>query len=280
MGSLTGKTAIVTGSNSGIGKETARGLLMRGATVVLACRDLKKGKDARSELIASTGRDIVEVMELELSNKKQIAEFVSAFSAKHSRLDMLVNNAGVWMTERQVTADGFEMSFGVNHLGTFALTNALIPLLKSSAPSRVVVVSSGLHFKATINFDDLQQEKAQPFDGGFAYRQSKLANVLFTNALARRLEGTGVTANSLHPGVVSTQLWRHMKSGAPSPARMINPMQGAGCSLFVATAGSLKTVTGKYFEKSQERPPSQLAMDQTAQEKLWAVSEQLLEAKS
>ncbi len=274
---LEGKICIVTGSNTGIGKETARGLLARGATVVLACRDVNKAQVAVDELTASTGRTSAQVMPLDLGDTASVRSFTEAFATKFKTLDILVNNAGVWTTKRGTTAQGFETTFGVNHLGTFLLTNSLAPLLKSTKGSRVVVLSSSLHYRGKMNWDDLQAERGS-FSGPSAYNQSKLANVLFTKALARRLENTGVTVNAVHPGVVATELARSYPKLLVKLFHLflLNPAQGASCSLHVATAPELATVTGEYFEKSKAQKAAAAALDVAAQERLWSVSEKML----
>jgi NAD(P)-dependent dehydrogenase (short-subunit alcohol dehydrogenase family) len=274
---MQGKVCIVTGSNTGIGKETARGLAQRGATVVLACRDVEKAAAARDDIAGSTGRSDVEVEALDLGSTASIRAFAARFKAKHDRLDVLVNNAGLWLTARTTTKDGFESTFGVNHLGTFLLTQELLPLLKASASSRVVVLTSALHYRGKMGWDDLQYERRR-FSGPAAYNQSKLANVLFTIALAKRLEGTGVTVNAVHPGVVATELSRDYPKLLSKIFNffLITPEQGAACSLHVATAPELSKVTGEYFEKSRIKLSAAAARDEAAQERLWKLSETLV----
>jgi NAD(P)-dependent dehydrogenase (short-subunit alcohol dehydrogenase family) len=273
---LQGKVAIVTGSNTGIGKETARGLARRGATVILACRDVGKAQAARDDIARSASGE-VKVMALDLGSKASIRAFAEQFRAAYDRLDVLVNNAGVWATSRSTTADGFETTFGVNHLGTFLLTSELLPLLKASAPSRVVVLSSALHYRGKMAWDDLQFSQ-RGYSGPTAYNQSKLANVLFTLALARRLEGTGVVVNAVHPGVVATELSRDYPRLLVKLFHLflLTPEQGAACSLHVATSTETARTTGHYFEKSRSKKPARAALDVEAQEKLWALSERLL----
>jgi NAD(P)-dependent dehydrogenase (short-subunit alcohol dehydrogenase family) len=277
MQDMRGKVVIVTGANTGIGKETARGLAHAGATVVLACRDVEKAEIARRDLVRTTRRDDVAVMPLDLGDFASVREFARAFKAAYGRLDVLVDNAGVNARARTKTKDGLETTFGVNHLGTALLTLELLPLLKASAPSRVVVVSSGLHYRGHMEWDDLSLEHGR-FRGFAAYCQSKLANVLFTKALARRLAGTGVTVNAVHPGVVATELTR----AYPRPIIalwqlfLLTPAQGAECSLYVASAPELSEISGQYFERSRVKDASREACDQAAQEKLWALTEQML----
>ncbi len=272
---MHGKVAIVTGANTGLGLETARGLLAKGATVVLACRDLKKGEAARAELVASTGNDKATVMLLDLANLDRTRNFVTRFEAQFPRLDVLVNNAGLWPRTRRKTEDGFETTFGVNHLGTFFLTHALLPLLKRSAPSRVVVLTSSLHFGAEMDFED-PMFKVRKHKGSIAYGQSKLANMLFTLALARRLEGTGVTVNAVHPGVVATGLNREAPPHVQPARGALTPKEGAAGSIYLATAPELATVTGHYFDGTMDKDPSPRALDVAAQDRLWDLSMTLL----
>ena len=278
---MNGKIAIVTGSNTGIGRETARGLAERGATVVLACRDAQKAEAARDDIARTTGRSDVTAIPLDLGSAASIRAFAERFRKEHRRLDVLVDNAGLWPSTRTTTTDGFESTFGVNHLGTFLLTHELLPILRESAPARVVVLSSALHYRGEMVWDDLQFERRK-FSGTTAYSQSKLANVLFTKALARRLAGAGVTVNAVHPGVVATELSRAFPRFLVNIANlfMLTPEKGAACSLFVATAPELAQVTGEYFEKSRAKKAARASRDEDAQEKLWALSEQLLGIKA
>jgi NAD(P)-dependent dehydrogenase (short-subunit alcohol dehydrogenase family) len=281
MEALIGKVAIVTGANTGIGKETARGLAAEGAMVVLAVRDLDKGEAARASIVETTGNADVFVLPLDLASKKSIRAFAATFAERFERLDVLVNNAGLWTRSRQTTEDGFERTFGVNHLGTFLLTHELLPLLERSAPSRVVVVSSGLHYRGKMDWDDLMAE-TRSYSGTRAYNQSKLANVLFTKALARRLEGTGVTVNALHPGVVATELTRELPGFLAKLAKLflLTPEQGAATSLHVAISQETATKSGAYFDDSREKIASRDARDEEAQERLWLISERLLGVSS
>jgi NAD(P)-dependent dehydrogenase (short-subunit alcohol dehydrogenase family) len=274
---MKGKICVVTGSNTGIGKETARGLAALGAKVVLACRDASKAESARDDIARSTGRSDLEVATLDLASTESIRAFAESFQREHDRLDVLVNNAGVFPMARSTTADGFESTFGVNHLGTFLLTRELLPVLRASAPSRIVVLSSALHYRGRMEWEDLEF-KQRKYSGTKAYNQSKLANILFTLALSRRLEGSGVTVNAVHPGVVATELARDFPKLLIKIAGlfMITPKQGAECSLHVASSGELASVTGQYFEKSRAKRPATVAHDLGAQERLWTLSEELV----
>lgn len=271
---MRGKICIVTGGNTGIGKATVAGLAERGATVVIACRDAGKGRAALDEVATKTGSKDLHVMTLDLASLASVRAFAAAFMSQFTRLDVLVENAGVMTSKRQVTADGLEMDFGVNHVGHFLLTDLLLPLLKASAPSRIVVVSSGLHTSGKFDFDDLAMEKR--WSG--AYPRSKLANLLFVRALAKRLEGTRVVVNGLHPGVISTELARDY----PAPVRLIakwlfkSPEQGARTSLHLATAPEAATVSGRYFVDSKEKKPGRAALDDALAERLWVTTERLV----
>ncbi len=277
MENLSGKVCIVTGSNTGIGKETARGLARMGASVVLAVRDVGKGETARADIAATEPGSQLRVMPLDLGDTASIRAFAAAFKRDFKRLDVLVNNAGLSPLKPTTTKDGFETTFGVNHLGTFLLTHELLDILEASAPARVVVVSSRLHYRGKLDFNDLQFTRRK-FSGFVAYNNSKLANVLYTKALARRLAGRGVTVNALHPGVVQTELIRELPGFVVKLAHlfMVTPAKGAQCSLDVATLPELASVTGEYFEKSKIKPAAVAARDEASQERLWRISEELL----
>ncbi|XP_034479705.1 retinol dehydrogenase 12-like isoform X3 [Drosophila innubila] len=278
----TGKVVIVTGSNTGIGKETVLELARRGATVYMACRDKKRAEEARLEIIKETKNQNIFFLELDLSSLESIRKFVAAFKgSKENKLHILINNAGVMRCPRMLTKDGFEMQLGVNHMGHFLLTMLLLDMLKKSAPSRIVNVSSRAHTRGEINIDDLNSEKS--YHEGSAYSQSKLANVLFTRELARRLEGTGVTVNSLHPGVVATELGRHMKILNNLFGRLVlrtmlwpflkTPKSGAQTTLYAALDPDLNGVTGLYFSDCKPIKVAPAATDDKMAKLLWEESE-------
>ncbi|NXR29933.1 RDH12 dehydrogenase, partial [Zosterops hypoxanthus] len=279
---LEGKVVIITGANTGIGKETARDLAQRGK-VIIACRDIAKAEAAASEIRAETGNQQVIVKKLDLADTKSIREFAENFLAEEKKLHVLINNAGVMLCPYSKTADGFEMHLGVNHLGHFLLTFLLLECLKQSAPSRIVNVSSLAHHGGRIRFHDLQGEKS--YNRGLAYCHSKLANVLFTRELARRLQGkfprqVGFTANALHPGSVSSELVRH--SFVMSWLWKIfsfflkSPCEGAQTSIYCAVAEELESVTGQYFSDCQPAYVSPRGRDDETAKKLWSVSCELL----
>jgi NAD(P)-dependent dehydrogenase (short-subunit alcohol dehydrogenase family) len=273
---MKGKVCIVTGANTGIGKATAAGLARAGATTVLACRDEARGSAALAEIRAQIPGADLHLLLLDLGSQAKIRDFVRAFEEKFQRLDVLVNNAAVFPLKRATTSDGLEMQFGVNHIGPFLLTNLLLPRLEASAPSRVVVVSSMVHYGKTLDFDDLQSERK--YDSMGVYGRSKLANILFVRALAKRLEGKRVTVNALHPGVIATDLTR----GMMLPIRFLiklflkSPEKGARASLHLATSPEVEGVTGRYFnDDCREKTASEAARDDAAAERLWGISAQL-----
>ncbi|KAI8511302.1 hypothetical protein Bbelb_104020 [Branchiostoma belcheri] len=208
---LDGKTVIITGSNTGIGKVTAKDMARRGARVIMACRDLTRAEAAASEIRQETGNENVVVEKLDLASLASVREFATKINEQEGQLDILINNAGIMFCPQWKTADGFEMQFGTNHLGHFLLTNLLLDKIKASAPSRIVVVASLAHESGRMNFDDVNM--TNNYSTSKAYSQSKLANILFARELARRLEGTKVIVNSLHPGIIETELQRNMSEG-------------------------------------------------------------------
>lgn len=272
---MSGKTCVVTGANSGIGKETAEGLARMGATVVMVCRDRERGQAALEEIKSKSGNQSVELMICDLASQAQIRKLVEEFKQKHNRLDVLVNNAGLVLTHRTVTEDGFETTFAVNHLGYFLLTNLLLDVIKQSAPARIVNVASTAHRSATIDFNDLQGERS--YGTMRAYGQSKLANILFTYELARRLEGSGVTVNCLHPGIIGTNIFRAAPGILSAAAKLIfkSPKKGAETSLYLATSPEVAQVTGKYFDDKKVISSSPESHNKAVAERLWQISEQL-----
>jgi retinol dehydrogenase 14 len=276
---LTGKTVLVTGATSGIGLEASAELATRGATVVMVGRDAKKTEAARAEVERRSGSKLIETLLCDFSSQRQVRQLAADYRARHSRLDILVNNAGSVSDARVVTEDGLEQTFAVNHLGYFLLTTLLLDLVEQSAPARIVNVASVGHRQGDLDFDNLQYEK-----GGYwimrAYSRSKLANVLFTAELARRLAGKNVTVNCLHPGAVATSIW----SRAPSYARpllavaklfMVSPAKGGSRIVYLATSPDVADVSGAYFEKNRRVEPAPLARDAALAARLWRVSEEL-----
>ncbi len=278
MSELSGKTVLLTGFTQGIGKETAIGLAKKGASLVLVARDPARAEAAANDVRAQAAGSAVEVMIADLSSLASIRKLAAEFLAGHDRLDVLVNNAGGINTSRKVTGDGFEMTFAVNHLAYFLLTNLLLDAIRKAGDGRIVNVASEAHRQGRIHFDDLQLEKGY---GSFkAYGQSKLANILFTRELARRLDGSGVTANSVHPGVVRTGFGRGdggwLALGVKiAGAFFLSPEQGAATSIYLASSPEVARVSGKYFSKCKEKTPSRRAQDDEVARRLWDVSAKL-----
>ncbi|XP_068151173.1 retinol dehydrogenase 12-like [Drosophila tropicalis] len=271
----SGKVVIVTGANTGIGKETVRELARRGATVYMACRDMEKSEKARRGIVEETKNQNVFSKHLDLSSLDSIRKFVEDFKTEQDQLHILINNAGVMRGPRRLTKDGFEMQIGVNHMGHFLLTNLLLDNLKAAHSSRIVVVSSGVHCIGKIKTTDLNSEKS--YSEGGAYSQSKLANILFTRELAKRLEGTRVTVNALHPGAVNTELGRNWSAGRIlwpilSPF-MKSPEGGAQTTLYVALDPQLELVSGLYFGDCKPINVSKAAKDDKTGKWLWEESE-------
>lgn len=279
---MKNKICIITGATSGIGIETALSVAEKGATLILACRNLQKAEKVIETIKSQTGNQQVEALHCDLDSLKSIQDFVKEFLSKYERLDVLINNAGLFSFDRQETSDGFEKTFGANHLGPFYLTTLLLDLLKKSAPSRIINVASKAHYRGNLNFDDLQSE--QEYKGFQAYSNSKLANVMFSSELARQLEGSGVVTNSLHPGVVATSLWPatkwYLKLLIPIiKLFMISPKEGAETTVYLAASDEVEGISGKYFDNKKEKYPSRIAQNVDLQKQLWEVSEQLINQK-
>jgi NAD(P)-dependent dehydrogenase (short-subunit alcohol dehydrogenase family) len=273
MTELKGRTFLVTGANAGIGYATAMGLARHGGRVHVACRSQAKGEAAAAAIAAATGNPLVSYLHLDLADLASVRRSALAFLRLGEPLHVLINNAGVG-GQRGITADGFELHFGVNHLGHFALTQALLPLLQASAPARIVNVSSDAHYHAKdIDFQAVRR-RTKTITGLPEYAVSKLSNVLFTQELARRLDRTMVTAYAMHPGVVASQIWRRV----PWPVRqimtrrMLTTEQGARCSLYCATSPEVASVSGGYYDNCRQAEPATAATAQLAG-MLWEYSQ-------
>jgi NAD(P)-dependent dehydrogenase (short-subunit alcohol dehydrogenase family) len=273
---MEGKTVVLTGANTGIGKQTTLELARRGAHVVMACRSRERGEAARGEIEAETGgRGRLEVREIDLGSFASIRTFTDRANADLPRIDVLVNNAGIYPQKLAKTAEGFESQFGVNYLGPFLLTRLLLEKLKTSAPSRIVHLTSMLHTKGSIDFESFRGEK--PYKAGVAYNQSKLANLLFSNELARRLEGSGVTSNSVHPGAIATDITRDVPWIARKLIGFIfkSVEHGAKAPVLLASDPSLSGATGRYWKESEEQQPSPDALDPDLAARLWEMSSEV-----
>jgi NAD(P)-dependent dehydrogenase (short-subunit alcohol dehydrogenase family) len=276
---MKGKTVLVTGATGGIGKATARGLAIMGAHVAITGRERGHTEFTAGEIRAAGGGP-VDVFVADLSSQSEVRRLADEVLRSLSRIDVLVNNVGGYWNTRHVTADGLEHTFALNHLAPFLLTNLLLDRLRQSAPARVVTVSSNVQGSGRIDFDDLQGERS--YSGARAYNQSKLANVLFTYELARRLQATSVTANALHPGLVRTSFGAEDPSGVqrlftPYMRRfMKTPTEGAATSIHLASAPDLVQVTGRYFANSKPKRSSKRSYEEIAAARLWQVSADLV----
>nr|XP_033792966.1 retinol dehydrogenase 14 [Geotrypetes seraphini] len=285
-GLMRGKTVIITGANCGIGRAAAAELARLQARVILACRDRQRGEEAAAAIRRELGEEEppphcgeLLVKELDLASLSSVRRFCQEVVQEEPRLDVLINNAGILQCPYMKTEEGFEMQFGVNHLGHFLLTHLLLGLLKSSAPSRIVVISSKLYKYGEINFEDLNSK--QSYNKSFAYSRSKLANILFTRELARRLQGTQVTVNVLHPGIVRTNLGRHINIpliakplfNLVSWAFFKTPAEGAQTPVYLASSPEVEGVSGRYFGDCKEEELLPKATDDLVARKLWDISE-------
>lgn len=275
---LVGKICLVTGASSGIGRETAQGLAAAGGHVVLLCRNEAKGRQAQAEIKQITQNPQIDLLLADLSNKKEVYRVAQEFKQKYSQLHLLVNNAGGYFATRQETADGFEHTLALNHLAYFSLTTQLLEVMQSTPSGRIINVSSIMHYLGHIYFEDIQLKKS--FGGIKAYCQSKLANVLFTYELARRLDKTNITVNCLHPGVVSSGFAKNNGWWAIFLANLGRPFtisvqKGAANSIYLATAPELARITGKYFHGFKPFSSKPISYNQQVASRLWEISEEL-----
>ena len=284
---LDGTTAVITGANAGIGRETVRHLCRRGARVIMGVRSVERGEEARADVLESAREPgssghgspgAVIVLQLDLASLQSVRDFAQEVLARADKVNLLINNAGVMACPRAETKEGFELQLGVNHLGHFLLTLLLLDRLIDSAPSRIINLSSLAHTRGKMHFDNLMLERG--YGKWQAYYQSKLANVLFTRELARRLLGTRVTTYAVHPGIVGTDLWRHQGCFD----RLLQPMfktpeQGAQTTLYCALAPELATLSGRYYADCKEVRPSARARRDEDAARLWQISEELVGMK-
>jgi NAD(P)-dependent dehydrogenase (short-subunit alcohol dehydrogenase family) len=278
-GLMAGKTCVITGATAGIGEVTARELARFGARVLVVGRSPERCAATLERIQGQTGSSAVESLVADLSVQADVRRLAGQVRERCDRLDVLVNNAGGMFLDRRETVDGIELTLALNHLSYFLLTNELLPLLKASAPARIVNVASGAHKGIAIDFDDIQGHRG--YRGWTAYQRSKLANVLFTYELARRLEGSGVTANTLHPGFVKTNFFKDLTGWIGSMMRLgaslvaIGPEAGARTSVYLASSPEVEGVSGQYFVKCRPVRSSRQSHDRAAAERLWRVSEEL-----
>ena len=280
MVDLAGKVVLITGATGGIGLEASVAMARLGARVVMVGRDPTKTAQKVDEVRSRSGSSKVESLLCDVSSQAQVRALATAFLAKYERLDVLINNAGTVFARRTMTEDNLEATFAVNYLSAFLLTNLLLDLLKKSAPARVVNVASNGHYGGTLDFDDLGFERGYQIMR--AYSRSKLAEVLFTRELARRLSGTGVTANCVHPGAVATNIWDRGPAftrpifAVAKRVAMISPAAGAETIVYLAASPEVAQESGLYFEKNQPKSPSRLAQDDALAVRLWDESAKLV----
>src|SRR6266849_2769304 len=276
--SMKNKVVLVTGANSGIGRAASLALAKMGATIVMVARNKEKGEAARSEIIRESQNDSVDLLFADLSSLESVRQLATEFQRKYSKLHVLINNAGLFNQRRRVTVDGYEDTFATNYLAPFLLTNLHLDLLKASAPSRIINVSSVGHYNAHVNFDDLNLEK--DYGGWKAYGQSKLALVLFTHELAKKLQGTGVTVNAVHPGTIATNIWSKPLGPvgfimALPKLFMTTPEQGAETIVYLASSPDAKDLNGEYLEKIKVKKSSDESYNEEIAKRLWGVSAKL-----
>jgi NAD(P)-dependent dehydrogenase (short-subunit alcohol dehydrogenase family) len=277
---MQGKTILISGATNGIGKQSALELAKMGAQIVIIGRNKAKTEETLREIQSSSGNKDVHALIADLSSMAEVRRVADDFKKQYARLDVLLNNAGGFFSERQESVDGYEMTFALNHLSYFLLTHLLLDRLKANAPSRIVSVSSEAHMMSPLNFDDLQSKQSYGMAGFRPYGQSKLMNVMFTYELARRLAGTGVTANALHPGAVNTGFGKNNRGLMNVAMKIftffaIKVEDGAKTSVYLASSPEVEGVTGKYFDKCKQKQSSQVSYDEAAQKRLWEISEQL-----
>ena len=272
---MRGRTCVITGSNTGIGKATAEALAALGAHVIMICRDRSRGERARNDIeraAAAGGQDGgAELFIADLSSQAEVRRVAQQVLDAHPRIDVLVNNAGVALNTRELTVDGIERTFAVNYLAYFMLAHLLLPGLRAAGNARIINVASGAHVRGRIEFDNLQGERR--YSNWQMYSSSKLEDVMFTFALSRRLEGSGITVNTLHPGVVATEIWRQIAIvRLLSGWFMLSPEKGARTTVYLAASPEVEGVTGKYFEKCSSAKTTRLSRDEELQERLWTAS--------
>jgi NAD(P)-dependent dehydrogenase (short-subunit alcohol dehydrogenase family) len=275
---MKNKTCLITGATSGIGKATALALAKKGATVILAGRDEKRCQKTVTQIKNETGNPNIDYLLVDLSVQAQVRKLADDFNSRYNRLDVLVNNAGAFYAFRQVSADGIEMNFAVNHLAYFLLTQLLLETLKTSPPARIVNVASNSHLGEHLDFDNLELKRG--YWAVRAYGRSKLANLYFTYELARRLDGTGVTVNAMHPGFVRT----NMGANNGWPVRLflplvhlssLTPEEGARTAVYLASSPEVESVTGKYFVREREVASDPVSYDESVAKRLWELSEEM-----
>ena len=272
---MQGKTVLITGATSGIGNQTALELAKKGASLILSSRDMQRGKEVKRELVKGSGKDDIIVYPCDFASLKSISDFAKEVAKNHEKIDVLINNAGVWEPNRKLSLDGYELTFAVNHLAPFYLTSLLLDKVKSADQGRIINVSSALHNRGIVDLKDLQSENS--YDSMQVYSNTKLMNILFTRSLHEKLKNSSVTVNAVHPGFISTNLARKYNFLIKLFISIFgkNKKKGAETSVFLASDESVATISGEYFVKKKVAQASASSADMTLAKKLWEVSEQL-----
>lgn len=277
------KIVLITGANSGIGKETTRALAKKGATIIMACRNLEKAEPVCEMIQKESKNPNIEVMKLDLASLKSIRNFTQEFSARYQKLNVLINNAGIFCMKREETEEGFEKTMGVNHLGHFLLTYELLPILEKTSEARIINVGSDAHFSGDLDLNDLHF-KRRKYSGFKAYASSRLATIFFTQELAERVKEKDITVNALHPGHIDTNMWNiwqpqrrwyHSLLIRLIKLFLISAEEGAQTSIYLACSEEVKGITGKYFAKKRLKAVSKKCSDIKLQKELWELSERL-----
>lgn len=277
------KIVLITGANSGIGKETTRTLAKKGATIIMACRNLEKAEPVCEMIQKESKNPNIEVMKLDLASLKSIRNFTQEFSARYQKLNVLINNAGIFCMKREETEEGFEKTMGVNHLGHFLLTYELLPILEKTSEARIINVGSDAHFSGDLDLNDLHF-KRRKYSGFKAYASSRLATIFFTQELAERVKEKDITVNALHPGHIDTNMWNiwqpqrrwyHSLLIRLIKLFLISAEEGAQTSIYLASSEEVKGITGKYFAKKRLKAVSKKCSDIKLQKELWELSERL-----
>ena len=277
------KIVLITGANRGIGEETTRALAKKGATIIMACRHLEKAEPVCAMIQTESKNPNIKVMKLDLASLESVRNFTQEFKARYQKLNVLINNAGVFCMKREETKEGFELTIGVNHLGHFLLTHELLPLLEKTAEARIINLSSNAHYSADLDLEDLHFKRRR-YSGIKAYGASRLATVFFTQELAERLKGKDITVNALHPGHVDTSMWDLWGAERKWYQSIINGIikfflisaeEGAQTSIYLASSNEVKGITGKYFTKKKIKAASKKCADIKLQKELWQLSERL-----
>jgi len=277
------KIVLITGANSGIGKETTRALAKKGATIIMACRNLEKAEPVCEMIQKESKNPNIEVMKLDIASLKSIRNFTQEFSARYQKLNVLINNAGIFCMKREETEEGFEKTMGVNHLGHFLLTYELLPILEKTSEARIINVGSDAHFSGDLDLNDLHF-KRRKYSGFKAYASSRLATIFFTQELAERVKEKDITVNALHPGHIDTNMWNiwqpqrrwyHSLLIRLIKLFLISAEEGAQTSIYLASSEEVKGITGKYFAKKRLKAVSKKCSDIKLQKELWELSERL-----